>query len=271
MEDRDESPVQATLTGVTTWLKDARKFWGTRRAVLRNRSLWDYKAEELLSAGYLGPWKFNLFQTAAAGGLAAVVGKLLDLVSPAPEAIHTPLLGDPELDRLFFAAMDWLEPFTIPTLLTAFVFLMGWGSLKAKDSTPQRRKRARAAYLYLDAAYGFWSQLFLALFVTVASSNLSLRKLGDAPWLVALFVCLSFWQLYITGGKIPKFLFQANGYSNRAGHFWQRRRPDDPPWNRLLLANLISSIPIYVGLQLSVVLLSRGYAYGVQALRHLVR
>ncbi len=79
MEKRDESPVQSALTGVITWLGDARKFWGTRRAVLRSKSLWDHNTEELQSAGYLGPWKFNLFQSAAAGGLAAVIAQVLDL------------------------------------------------------------------------------------------------------------------------------------------------------------------------------------------------
>jgi hypothetical protein len=270
MDDRDESPVRASLTEFGKWLQNARRFWKTRRAVLTGKQVWEIRSTERQSEGYLGPWKFNLFQTAIAGGCAGTLTRILDLVSPAPQPVYSPVLSNPELDKLFYAAKDFLDPFSIPVLLTVFVFLVGWGSLKGKDSSRQKRERARAAYLYLDAAYGFWSQLSLAVFWAIASSHLTEKKLGEPTWLVGLFVGVSIWQLYVSGSKVPKLLFRANGYSNRVTRCWRRRLPNDPPWNKLLLANVIQSVPIFLGLQFLIVLLAYGYAYAMQSLRNLV-
>jgi hypothetical protein len=278
MEDSDVSPVHQTYSDFSSklknWLRESRQFWSTRRAILKREALWDYAVETRVAAGYFRPWKFNAVQTAVAGGIATLVGKLLDVLSPNPESALT---GNPEFDRLLESALRWLTPFTVPILLTAFVFLMGWGSLKRSDSTPQRRARARAAYLYLDGAYGFWSQLCLAVFLTVVFSHLWQSTVAPSAtligpwWALLLFYVLAAWQLYIVGSKIPKLLFGTNGYSTRARRFWQRRLSDDPPWNKLVLANLISIVPLFVGLQLTVFAVAYAFAYLISGIRHLLR
>jgi hypothetical protein len=206
-----------------------RSFWSTRRAILRGESLWDYEPSRLAENKYFGPWQFNAVQSAIAGSVAATSTKLLNLILPkagTPEPKH--FQDDPEFATLLETALGWIEPFGLPVFLTVLVFLMGWGSLKKEHSTPSSRARSRVAYLYLDGAYGFWSQLFLAFFIAAVSSELPARFAASFStsviiWpLRLLFLMLIAWQIYMTAAKTPRLLFVANNYSTRARRFGSR-------------------------------------------------
>lgn len=129
---------------------------------------------------------------------------------------------------------------------------MGWGTLRRRDSTSAKRRRARFAYLYFIGAYGLYSQFFLAFGVSFLSTDLGQKVLVQSQlgylsiaFFVALVLC-GIWQLIITVRKIPRLLFVANGYSDRVRHFWQRSQPTDPPWNKLVLANILGSTLLLV-------------------------
>lgn len=270
MAHEDPSPAREkydkTRSGVSKFFSEARVFWETRRAVLRGEALWENSSSKPAESTYFGPWKFNAVQTAIAGGFAATTTKAINLVLPPSDSKEPKAFADdPVLSKLFETTWGWIEPFVLPIFLTAFVALMGWGSLKQRDSTPQTRARARAAYLYLDGAHGFWPQLILAFLVAAFSSQLPVRFAETVsspgvlwPMLILLLV-LVIWQFSITAGKIPKLLFFANGYSSRARRFWQVRKPDDPPWGKLVGANLLAAWP----LQIAVAGSAFGLAFGL--------
>jgi hypothetical protein len=254
-ETEDRPPISEAVAETkakwTKHLETARKFYRTKAAIQRGIPLFDWSPAELQSSGYLGPWKFNAIETAATGGLASVtvnVANALDATKP-----DDPLMlegMDPPLASLLTTTLGWLEPFTIPILLTCFAYLMGWGTLRRRDSNSERRRRARHAYLYFDGAYGLYSQLFLALGVSFLTTGLGEKLLLDgqlnyvsATFFVALVLC-GVWQFIITARRIPRLLFAANGYSGRVRHFWQRSQAGDPPWNKLFLANIVGGWPL---------------------------
>lgn len=281
MADPDQSPVRErykkTYRDVTKWIDEARSFWRTRRAILQGQSLWDLDTAQLESEKYFGPWKFNAVQTAIAGALAAATTKVLNLVVPKLGSSEPkPFRDDPALAKLFEVTSGWIEPFVLPIVLTSFVVLMGWGSLKGAQSTSATRARARAAYLYLDGAHGFWPQLTLALLLAAKSVQLPARLEGyfAAPFVLwplqAIFLVLFVWQIYITAGKIPRLLFAANGYSARARRFWQPGKSDDPPWGKLVAANLLASGPLLFTVTGGAFVLEYGLARALRWLQSLV-
>lgn len=85
-----------------------------------------------------------------------------------------------------------------------------------------------------------------------------------------LLAALVLWQFVTTASTIPKLLFKANSYSTRARRFWQPRLADDPPWGRLITANLV----VIYFLNMAVVVAAFGIAYALATLilwlRHVV-
>ncbi len=281
METQDASPVQVKYrkvrSDIAKRLGEVRAFWATRDAILQGKPLWDHEAARLAGAGYFGPWKFNAVQSAIAGGVAAGATKFLNLVSPrtdAPAPQHFP--DDPAFSKLFETTYGWIDPFVVPVYFTAFVFFMGWGSVWKAQSTATNRARSRAAYLYLDGAHGFWPQVLLAFIFAFAASPLGVRLTASAPSPAlllpgyAIVGVLLLWQFHITGGRIPKLLFKVHNYSARARRFWQPRKPDDPPWSKLVTANLLAAWPLSLAVAGSAYALAYGLAQLLTWLRRLV-
>jgi hypothetical protein len=67
----------------------------------------------------------------------------------------------------------------------------------------------------------------------------------------ALFV-----QGHLLVYRIPRFLFTINGYSTRRRRFWQRRKPDDPPWGKMQFAQFLAGLPLVVLVNVALMLLT---------------
>jgi len=161
----------------------------------------------------------------------------------------------------------------VPIFITTFVYLMGWGSLRSKDSNAESRRRARAAYLYFDGAYGFFSRLFLAFGISLMATDLG-QKMLENPFsrvLVTALIMAAGWQVLITARKVPRLLFTANGYSTRIRYFSsQRIQPNDPPWNKLWLASLLGGWPLWICLWFLLAAISYSLAWLLFWLRGLL-
>ena len=280
-ERNDESPVIEAVSEVrskwTKWLEALRSFWRTKRAIDAGIPLYEWPAAEVLKAGYFGPWKFNAVETAITGGIAAITANFLNLLAgakPDKDEILTDL--DPVFASLLKTTSGWVDPFTIPILLTGIFYFMGWGTLRSKDSNSETRRRARSAYLYFDGAHGFYSQLFLAFGVSLLTTDIGQKLVNveslnpfSIGFLVALVIA-GIWQSLITARRLPRLMFTANGYSTRRPHFWQRALPNDPPWGKLVLANILGGWPLVMGVLLVLNLLSYSLASLLFWLRSLV-
>jgi hypothetical protein len=238
-------------------LNEAKVFWTTRRAILQGEPLWDYDRTQTPEK-FFGPWKFNAVQSGIAGGLAAAITNALDFLLP--QAPTTSLLE---------VTLKWVNPFITPIWLTCLAFLMGWGSLKKEHSSPSERARARAAYLYLDGAYGFWPELLLASLIAFSRLNMLLMMISYSAYSAVFlsYIVVSIWQIYITLGKLPKLLFTANRYS--VGHFWQPRKQDDPPWGRLVSVTLLVGLPLFFAVSEGAFAIAYGLAKLVSWVRHI--
>jgi hypothetical protein len=276
MDDTDESPIVAILTKLRRSFDGARKFWRTKRAIESGVALYDWPQSQLNEAGYYGPWTFNILQTSFAGGIAGLVVGVIAFLrgeNDAEPAIDMYNSGK-ELTALLISTMKWVEPFFVPILTTSVVFVIAWGSLRESDSSVARRQRARRTYLYFDAAFGFWSQALVAFFLATFSAAGGVEGVdrNGTPGLVLLFALLAvcFRQGYITLRKIPRRLFEVNGYSSRIRRIWQGRRENDAPWNKLGFAYLVAAYPLklaVVGVQIGAAFV---IAYLLLGIRHAV-
>jgi hypothetical protein len=262
MEERDESPVAEVRTKVTDWFGKLRRFRATRQAILGGECLWDYDSEKLRKEGYLGSWSFDGLKTFNILFVIAAVEVVLSALYPGDSAIsrnkfyaiHPELV--PLLERVSaLVAAGW---FCIAFSMSGF--LVGWGSIKPEDYTPERRGRATKAYLYLDGAHGLWSQLSWGVLAALLFYN-NRAKILDPAWtaIAGISVLPVFgWQAYVNAKKVPELLFRVNRYS------------DDPPWNRLVLAYIIACVATWVLQEASVALIAV-FAYAMQGLQHLVK
>ena len=261
--EKDESPLKEFLIKIQDTVDKARRFWKTKRAIDRGEPLYDWSSSQLAEADYYGPWKFNAIETVLTGGLAAAVTSVIAFLNSSSANSSEVTTGpefllnlSPEVAAMVERTNAWTQPFLAPLLTTSVAFLVAWGSLKRRDSTSETRARARRAYLYSDGAFGFFSQLVIATGIGILAGTRSVggepadkRAFGDLAGLladqgagnidlgqlvtVAMVAGAVLVQTYVSFSKIPKFLFTINSYSTRRRHFWQRSRPDDPPWAKI--------------------------------------
>lgn len=252
--ERDLNPVQEVINKIKSSFDVCRQFLATKNAVLKGEELYTLDNKEIIDKGYLTPWKFNAFETLMTGAFATVTTKIIQVsmqVKPTNE-VQDEIIVDERFTAILNNVSSWVDPFIIPVLLTSVVFLFAWGSLKGKDSSKEKRRLTRRAYLYFDGAYGLYSQLILAFGVGVFSSGLSETLFEDhtSPYLgwgfLLLLLVAFYWQIIISMKKLPKLIFLANGYTDRAKHFWQKSEENDPPWNRLVFAHIISGYPLSI-------------------------
>lgn len=279
-DNTDQSPLQKSLRKPLDFLAEFRKFWKTKKAVKNGVPLYDWTPFQRKEGGFLGPWSFNIQETVFATLPAIVVVKVLDFLFGKPR-IET--LGFDQLDRRaqVFAEIvkstdQFFNAFIAPTLITLLVFLIGWSSLNRKDSNKETRAKARQAYLYLDGAHGLFSQCALAVAFSLLAWVLVRPEIQERlplAFTVAWGVLLAYgWltQMYLTFSKIPKLMFQANGYSGRVRRFWQKRLSDDPPWNKYQLAVIIGGWPCILVVFVVLTALSRLTAWCLTAVKMLV-
>ena len=282
-DDADQSPVQKSLRKPLDLLADFKKFWKTKKAVTTGVPLYDWTPFQRKEEGFLGPWSLNIQETVFATLPALVVVNALDFLFGKPQ-IQIP--GFDQLDRrtqVFVETVtstnQFFNAFTAPTLITLLVFLIGWGSLKTEDANKETRARARQAYLYLDGAHGLFSQCALAVAFSLLAWVLVRPEIRERllfEWglvTLAWVVLLAFGfltQMYLTFNKIPKLVFQANGYSGRVRRFRQKRLSDDPPWNKYGLALVIGGWPCILVIYVVLTGLSWVTAWFLTAVKMLV-
>ena len=272
-ETKDKSPFEEILSKLWNTVEKLRKFWRTKRAIDQGIPLYDWLAADIVETRYFGPWAFNAFQVASTGAIAVAIINLVQFVTGVVlEEEKTGILfdpDDPKVIAMLGVTSGWFEPFVVPILTTALVFLIGWGSLKRKDSSSESRKRARSAYLYFDAAYGCLPQLFIAISASTLAiaarddsdaSKVSLFKGGLLMVFLIILIVGIIWQLYLSMSKIPKSLFAVNGYSRRVPHFWKKRLPSDGPWSKWSFATFIGGPPLLVGIKFLLGVLAYGLA-----------
>lgn len=277
--DRPPIPEQLTeaKSKLAKWVVDIRSFYRTRNAIQSGVPLYDWTPSDLQSSGYFGPWKFNSFEKLVIGSSASAIANLANLLSgETPKEVQPLVAIGPELSPLFSTILGWLNPFLIPLYVTGFVYLMGWGSLHQKDSTPLKRQRARHAYLYFDATHGLYSQLYLVFVLSFASTTLGQRLLSAFPAPLELGIYLTviaavIWQTMIVLRKIPRLLFAANGYSTNIRHFWQRSLPLDPPRNKLVAAMLVGGWPLLLITILFIYAISFTLALALHVVRGIIQ
>lgn len=222
-DDGDQSPLEKPPRKRLNPISSLTTFRRTRKAVRAGEPLFDWTLAQLRDKGFAEPWTLTV-QTSLVASLPAVL--LVMAVAP----------------------NQFLIAFLVPTHLTVLAFLAGWGSLKEKDSARESRARARRAYLYLNSTYGLPYQRALALAFPVfwgISSWVGVLEQAGLLLLLIFLVPLVYGggnQYRLTFMEIPDHLFQINGYSTRVRHFWQKKRPDDPPWAKYNLAVLIGGL-----------------------------
>lgn len=199
----------------------------TRSMVLRGHALWDLGKTELSSRGLMAPWTFNVYQSALSALPIICYSAINAFVYP---ATPTDPFADPssaaasqfaaQIGRVFLALAVTLS-------LAILSYAAASGSLCPDDRTEARRARARRAYLYLDGALGFWSQMGLTTFLGLVATG--------APWVLFFLIGSVILQLRITSYVIPATLFRINGYPSDypSLRFWQRD-PLRAQWNRYL-------------------------------------
>jgi hypothetical protein len=254
-----DGPVQDLVSGVKEKFSTFRKFWRTRRAVLKGDLLAKKSVSELDSLGLYTSWKFNLLQSTIAAAPALFVGKLLDTLFPPPT-----LKG--------FAAefASWTSvtlPLVWPFMFFVFTQLTAWGSLKQRDQSPQTRKIARNSFLYLDGALGLYPQTFSALGLVLVSWYALHENEPHGQWAVIMVILggtilgIGFiWQLLLNSRIIPGRLFAINGYSPRIKSFWVLRDKGRNlgPMNKFFVVQLIGGWVALAGTTL--------VGYGIAAL-----
>lgn len=248
------SPLSEAIAESAHSLLSIGQFWRTRRAVRSGLELHKLDDAERELNGFASPWPFCIQEVVfAAIPSFLLVGMLNLLFGEVTSEVASPnASGAPVAQQLFERIFGWLDNLTVPALLTLAVYLVSWGALKAKDSTPEARRKCREAYLYLNGAYGMTPQAIL----TTAVAYLAWQYERSDAWLgssiglmvhqvviVAVLVS-SVWILWQLGKAIPKRLFAAFGYTDRAGHFWQKARDDDPPWSRYSTAVFLGGWPL---------------------------
>ena len=222
-DDGDQSPLERLPRKRLNLISALTTFRRTRKAVKAGVPLYDWTPAQLRDKGFSGPWALNVYTS---------------LIASLPAALLV----------MAVAPNQFLIAFLVPTHFSILTFLAGWGSLKAKDSTRDSRARARRAYLYLNSTYGLPYQRALALaFPVFWGINSWVTDLEQAGLLLLLifFFPLAYGgasQFRLTFIETPEHLFQINGYSKRMRHFWQKKRPDDPPRAKYNLVVLLGGL-----------------------------
>ena len=170
--EENSEPTPKPFEEIWTQTKKLTRFWRTRRAVVSGEQIFDYTSSELELKNLMGPWTFNAMQSTAAAFVATAIGKVLLFFYPAqenPGVTHAQgfarlyAYAEPISDKI----QGWLSSGIAPFTLLVVANLVAWASMWKDDLTPAKKRRAAKAYLYFDAAYGFYPQVFLAVMFNI--------------------------------------------------------------------------------------------------------
>jgi hypothetical protein len=240
---------------VVDWFKRwevFRMYLATHRAIRRGEQLHDLTSRELAAAGFLGPWKFNLYETAVAAVPAQAFATAWSLL--APSALPSKAAGEPDAQfvKLMTRVLSWLLTTSPALVLLLLAYAAGRASLRKADVTRERSRRATRAFLYLDGAYGLVPQMCMALALT------AILRLRELDGLVPVLYALSFVAILVHGTleesyeariKIPTLLFAIHGYrSSYPGSAWilpgrtEAACSNAAPWRRYQLF-VLTAVP----------------------------
>jgi len=250
----NQSPLHQLILKPAKQLLDLKKYMRTRKAVRQGEELADFDDKELALKGLLSPWPFNIQETVYATLPTFIIIGFMNFLFGKPE-ITTQLTEETtQRDKIFNgiyeSTLNFLDTFTIPIITTVAVLLIAWGSLKKKDTSPQKKKHAMHSYLYYDGAHGLVPQALIVLCIALLEWFQLRPSMGRAfpeeitIALAVLFYASSIYLVWLIGRKIPKRLFQKLGYSGRVKHFWNKSQPDDPPWSKYTLAVFLGGWPL---------------------------
>jgi len=239
------------------WIGDLtkmRKFWRTRRMVLKGSPLYDSSPDALKQQEVMGPLAFNTYQSTLAGLPGAAIASIITFLFPKAVTKESPFetFGlAPQMaadaDKLFEKFSEIINPFVIPFALLFVAWALGWFCLRRTDSTRLNRRRAGRAFLYYDGAYGFVPQLLLAtglsFLVLLGTSN----DMPNAGTIAVVIGILSMgtggcWSFVLASRSIPRRLFTLYGYDPKVYHFWNRNQPTNrAPWSAYSVGWLLSA------------------------------
>jgi len=215
--------------------KELVSFFATRKAILAGTPLYDLSKAELKAADLMDPWKFNIVQSAFAAAPTLALTILAAYFFPPHEVSIWKDI--PYVEKIHAA----LEALTVPFSLFLTVYFISRASLHRQDQTAPNRRRVQRVYLYMDGAFGLYSQAYGALLYN-AWLTLERIPLDDNPKLGLAGLCffpavvIIAWQGWLTLRTVPSRIFAAHGYSAEIGD------PDDhlqAPWGKYRLTALL--------------------------------
>ena len=256
----------SNLLGWVDGFTKIKKFLRTRNAVRRGEKIFDLSSDDLKAKDLMGPLTFNVYESTLAGLPAAALGILLGLffqdrptslqfvpgVSEFKKAVVT------EAVKIAPKIGKTIQPFLPPFFLLIAAWSTAWGCLKKVDSSAAKRRRCRDAFLYYDGTYGLWVQAVLSLAISLLLVPLN-YVLDDSniPLVVGvtLLILSSLWQFYLINTKVPKLLFQDNGYDSKIYHiwtrnFWKRAPANGAPWSKYTFAVVLSGTAAWIAIVL---------------------
>ena len=150
-------------------------YLNTRKLIRGNHQLWNFSKNEIQDNNLQGPWVFNLYESVLASLPISVLNWLLELIFPLS-------LDSSSLESAQQKILSFFAPFLTPLSLMILANTASWASLRKRDYTPYKGKKAKYAYLYLDGAYGLIPQILASLF-SILYLELFLREVSD-EWLI---------------------------------------------------------------------------------------
>ena len=236
------------------------KFFRTRKEILAGEALYREGKKSLESRQLMGAWKFNLTQSF----LCSLPGSLLAAILayfPAPAAEQS-AAGQ---DVLTKQILSLLTPYTFPFALMFTVFAAAYCSLPGDTLNRTNWHAAQRKYLYLDGAFGLYSQFLLATGIAVATlSKYSSPTLHAIGGIGAICFLIAFvWQGVITAFKIREGMFDYD-YLPRSGMF---ESLNEPPLFKFYLLLVFSVFVIFAILSVVETAIATLLATGIHHLR----
>ncbi len=197
-------------------------FCDTRRLVLQGERLFDWTPEQRAQRRIMGPWAFNIYETALASIPTLLLLKVCNFLWPIPSA--------GEFDELFESVIAFFSPLILPVMTLLFSWIACRACLRTEDSTPANRRRAQFAYLYYDGAHGLIAQTLAVLGYSLMYSFLHPRpdlveRMGMMIFLLlaaVTVIAVYYDTLFLTLHRVPNLLFDLNSYERI--YFIPRRR-----------------------------------------------
>ena len=257
------------LWTVSADLGDLPAFLSTRRAVGAGEEPWNRTSEQRAVARLQDPWVFNLQETVLAALPTVALLRALDWFFIAEPSLNP----GTDLRSRYYALLypdivSTLLALAIPLTLLLTAPIIGWSSLKSADRTPESVRRATHAYLYLDGSLGLFSQMGLALLVTVDVWITGGGATGPVFVVVALML-MGVWvwalahEIHIMWSDVPRALFRLNGY----GDVTHAEGPAKPPRAQYILVGFVGTVLIGLVVSVATVLVAQGIAHLASIMR----